>query len=432
MKITLINPLFDYTTFNSPNRVFQPLSLLNMAALLKPLGHELLLIDANSDGISPGSSVWDKLTADIFIVSSASVDRWQCPAVEADCLVRLLRILCGKECLLILTGPHAPANPSKYLISEKIIAVRGEPEAAILDLVEKAETRDFRKVPGILYRHGDELIYTEKRSESIFPELPLPAYELADMGKYSYSFLSGKFSLVEGSRGCSYTCPFCFKEMYPANLIEKPLEKLIPEIEHLIRMGIESIFFIDLDFCANRNRVERFCSVIIKHKLKFSWACQTRADHLDDKLLQLMSWAGCRLLEFGVESANPVTLERIGKKNSGKLNHILRKCEESGIDTILFFIIGLPGESAADHRRTYRLARRLSPAYVSFKPWVDYPRILSGIGKGGLLENHRICRKLTLRYYLHPGYLFRMLRKKKFSFLWRNFRDNFLPLIIRK
>jgi len=65
--------------------------------------------------------------------------------------------------------------------------------------------------------------------------------------------------------------------------------------------------------------------------------------------------AGCYLIEFGLESASPVTLRRVRKGISlAQARRIMSICESVGISVILNCMIGFPGEAEVDAEETLK------------------------------------------------------------------------------
>lgn len=434
MRITLISAPQDCTVFNSPLRSFQPLSLMRISALLKQQNHQVTLSDHNAEIISEEQMLNASTAAELAVFSTAPVDRWQCPVPDAGTFLRLVKKLNELENLkwIIICGPHAAVFPEQFLISEKIIAVLGEPEYTTAELVHLiSEGIDFNQVEGICYKSGNQTVKNNKKSKSYFCQLPLPDYSCVKMERYSYDFLPGRFCLVEASRGCGNCCFFCFRDMYPSQFIPEDEEKLMENLKKLWKMGIRSLFFIDLDFCADKKRAEKICKRISRETPGFSFAIQTKIEHLDTKLIRTLADSGCRLIETGAETSDEKLLVKLKKNESEEhFSRKIRICRRSGIETALFFIYGLPGSSESPEGMSGK-ALRLKPDYASFKPFVNYRKYLRGLKDPDFNKNLRICRKITLKYYLHPLVIFRLLRKNP-SGIFQKFKKSFLPLFFSK
>ena len=264
-------------------------------------------------------------------------------------------------------------------------------------------------------------------------QLPYPAYHLLDMDRYFYEFLGRNFAIIEGSRGCPYSCNFCYLGMYGTRFRQKSAERLLNEISYVRdRFQVKNIYFMDLEFALNREFVLSCCKGLIKYDMGINWCCQTRVTDVDNDLLQLMKKAGCSLIHFGVEAGSNRILSQTGKgiKVSDCVQAISMACEH-GIRTALFMNFGFPGETRAEMGSTIQLAIQLNPTYASFHLIVPFPgtRLAQEISLDpealpAHLYPHYNCthhdlkslksvlRRAYLRFYLRPSYLIRFLKRQ--------------------
>jgi len=80
------------------------------------------------------------------------------------------------------------------------------------------------------------------------------------------------------------------------------------------------------------------------------WYSMCTTTGLDAKTLEVMRAGGCSKIGFGVESLSDDTLHNIGKRKlsgSDELNATLASCDDIGILTKGYLIIGYPWETAA-------------------------------------------------------------------------------------
>ena len=83
----------------------------------------------------------------------------------------------------------------------------------------------------------------------------------------------------------------------------------------------------------------------------FRWACQTRADSVDEILLPLMKQSGCELIHFGIEAGNAEIIEQTNKKTKKeKLRAGVAATKAAGIKTAGFFIFGHPRETIENYQ----------------------------------------------------------------------------------
>ena len=93
-----------------------------------------------------------------------------------------------------------------------------------------------------------------------------------------------------------------------------------------------------------------------------------RAD-MDIKLLDKMKKAGCVLLNYGVESGSGSILESMGKPYSAKdAETVIKNTSKAGIDVVLNFIVGYPGETEDDFQKTLDFIGAVSGHVLNIAP----------------------------------------------------------------
>ncbi len=70
------------------NRTWPPLSLLNCAAMLREEGHDVMVIDGSARQLEPAEIARQAAGCDSVFITSASLDRWQCPNLNLDPFVK--------------------------------------------------------------------------------------------------------------------------------------------------------------------------------------------------------------------------------------------------------------------------------------------------------------------------------------------------------
>ena len=422
MKVLLINPDWGRTGAVARRyaRSWPPLDLLNAAALLRQNGHEPELIDARAVRTAR-TEIRDRAgAADLILFQSTPLDRWQCPHLQWKSLKNMVEDLPRDR--LILAGAHGTLAPELMLETTGASAVlRGEPELSLAGLVEAGG--DPVGLPGFSYFTRQTIVHEPDRPPLDPNSLPLPAHDLIRPENYFYELLGPDLALLETSRGCPYACHFCLKAMYGPGVRAKTPDRTILEVEAATRWGAGCIYFMDLEFTWNRSRTLEICRKLIASRLGVRWSCQTRVDTVDLELLSAMKEAGCRLIHFGLETGNPELNLRSGKKITlEQAESALNWCRRLDIKTACFFLMGLPGESPGDRRRTIGLAGRLNPDFASFHPAAPYPGTRLGELSTSphpfptcLDHEHdpgelvREIRKAYALFYLHPARLGRFV-----------------------
>ena len=113
---------------------------------------------------------------------------------------------------------------------------------------------------------------------------------------------------------------------------------------------------------------------MIKNNINLTWNCSTRADRINNEILKLMKRAGCHTIALGMESVDPVVLKNIRKNITGtKIREAVSMIRKSGIDTIVFNVIGFPGETRESIQTTIDFLRTLDTTFITLGIAVPAP-----------------------------------------------------------
>lgn len=294
---------------------------------------------------------------------------------------------------ILIGGPHSTIMPKETLeeFEHFDIAVIGEGEKTVIDLAEMMYKRknNLEKLENIAFKKNGRIII--KSNPNLFinnlDELPFPAWDLFEFKYYN------KIFVVSTSRGCPFQCYFCSPLYLGKKVRLRSAEKVVEEIEYIAKnFGAKRIQFTDAAFGLSREITEKICDLIIKKGLskRIEWDCETRADKLDEKILQKMKKAGCKCIAIGVESGNNRILTEVIKKGETKeqIKKGVKLVKKSGIKLRCFFIFGHYTESEKEMKETIKFALELNPDSLSFGLLVPNPgsevRRMAEKGLGGM------------------------------------------------
>ncbi|MFH2138115.1 MAG: radical SAM protein [Candidatus Omnitrophota bacterium] len=367
-KILLLNPPGKYpylrdqycSSAAKAGYYWPAVDLLVLSGILSP-HFELKVLDAIVEKSNLGDVLdilqKDKYSAVISLASSASKD-------EDFELFKQIKFQLNIP--VIANGGFLRLNPQGYLQNFKFLeaVITDYTQAGIVDFLN-GQTVDLE---GICIRGGQEVkgSYDPQKYFSY----PVPRHDLFPLEKYFTPQSKGrKFSSVLTSYGCSYNCRFCASAKIEYKLRDIP--NLIQELKSLTKLGVKEIHFPDFTFTANRLHCFKVCETIIRERLNISWDCLTRSDCFDEQLLRSMKKAGCHTIQAGVETKNENVLKNMGKYISNStVRQAFALCRKHEIETIGFFIIGLPGEDKKSIKQTIKFAKELNCDYASFSVFV--------------------------------------------------------------
>ena len=222
--------------------------------------------------------------------------------------------------------------------------VIGEGEVTIVELAEQLENgRAPLDVNGLILRGVDgSLIRTQARTP--LPDLnvlPMPDYEGLGYAKLREM---GIYLEILGSRGCPYSCTFCYSPL-GRRYRQRSLDHLFREIEHVVKTyDIKSLGITDELFAITPERVKEFCDRIAP--LGVNWITQLRVDSVDEDTLRLMRDSGCVMISYGLESMHQDVLKSMNKKTTpAKIERTLELTYDAGMSSFGNFIFGDPAET---------------------------------------------------------------------------------------
>lgn len=258
---------------------------------------------------------------------------------------------------IFLGGAHVTALPEEAAVVPGVSAViMGEGERTLLDL---SQGKPYNAIPGLCYAKDGKTVRTgERELIQDLDSLPFPILEDLIVEKIKPT----SFGEIMSSRGCPYNCLFCASVViWGRKLRLRSPENIYEEIVFRKTKYKTKFFqFWDDTLTISGERILRIC--LLLKKLRITWSCQTKANHVSKDILRKMKDAGCVEIALGIESGNQRVLD-IAKKNQ-KIEDIIRASKlikEAGIFLNTFFMLGLPGETNESIEDTFKLIDTIKP-----------------------------------------------------------------------
>ncbi|MGH9140841.1 MAG: B12-binding domain-containing radical SAM protein [Vicinamibacterales bacterium] len=364
IRVLLINP-------PSPEQLGSPLlGMQYVAASLLRRGCDVKVIDAAARYF-PHSLEWIVTEADGFdphLIGFSLFTRWVFHAYE---LVARLR---GRFPFLVAGGAHATVRPDETLEHGFDVAVVGEAEESILQIVDViAGQRHLDQVRGICYRGPDNRVHAGEPAAFIADldslSMPLTAQELYDPHWYSPNGAEVTPGGILTSRGCPARCTFCANYVTGRGFRYRSAADVVAELNaYHLRTG--QCFFPCWDdaLTANIPRLYQLCEAL-SHDIRFplQWSAITRANMVKPELLRVLKKAGLVHVNFGVESGDDGILRAIKKGlTTEDVVRALEWSKEEGLLTACNFMLGFPQETPLALERTLRFMERIAPLVDSF------------------------------------------------------------------
>lgn len=427
--------------------VFPPLNEMWVASIAENHGHQVIIVDARTLGLSKADTV-DILKRFRPDIVGFRVTTYMFP----DMLEWAGYVKQHLDVPILIGGYNLRVYPKESLAHPEIdFGCVNSAFYTVPRLLEELESgrRRFEEVPGLVFKRDGEIIQTAPHDPAPrFEQYPTPARHLVPNELYAeFPTTRRNFTLMVTSKGCPKQCTFC--EAGRTAYDPRPPQSVVDEMEECYREhNIREFDIFDYEFSIIRSRTMEICREIQRRGLDIIWACRSRVDTVDAEMLREMKNAGCHRIYFGIESAHQQILDCVQKGiTPDQVRQTIRQCRELGIATLGFFLIGNPGESEKMIYQNVKFAKELGLDYVQFskllaKPWSglwnemvdregrDYwsdwilghetdhplPRHWTDLSNDDI---DRIARKCYLKFALRPGYLLKQTLRCNTLFEWR-------------
>jgi len=290
---------------------------------------------------------------------------------------------------IVWGGPHAAFNGREIMDEptvDFVVTGYGSMPLALLArwVASQEDAPALGQIEGLLYRDNGQTIAVPPHNEFEFTDYKEIPYHLIEKDLDRYGQLDNKerifpmFSVM----GCPYQCTFCsspaqYKDM-KKKYVPYTTRDVVDHIEYVIKKyGATYIYFIDDDSFVNLSRVEEIIDEI-KHRkivirLGFRGARISEIIKMSDAYLDKLAAAGTNILHIGAESGSQKILDLIKKDCTVddiiSVNKNLARHPQ--IKTAYNWIVGVPGETVEDLKKTRDLIRRLikdNPNAIIFIP----------------------------------------------------------------
>ncbi|RKZ10481.1 hypothetical protein DRQ25_02865 [Candidatus Fermentibacteria bacterium] len=280
--------------------------------------------------------------------------------------------------ITIAGGIHASTLPQESLEEGHFdLVVLGEGERTLAEICAGA---DPQKIRGIAFRRGDEITLTPPRELiADLDDLPLPAWELHDLSRYRSPHIASRDNPVgymETNRGCNHHCTFCSQRIFGHSIRSKSSRRVVDEMFRMLELGFRDIHIKDDNFTADIERAKETCRLLIEEKFPAPWALPTGVNvaDVDGEFFRLAREAGCYQISFGIESGAPGILSGVNKKQSlEKIREAVKMAHDAGLETVGFFMMGLPGDTVETMKQSIRFAQSLPLTYAKASMTLPFP-----------------------------------------------------------
>src|SRR5215469_7103373 len=375
MRILLYNP------DNGVTRNFMPHLWMFLLQSLTPKGHEVLLIDGNTQPLDEAGIAQYVIEQHIGLVGIGAMTRMIAKAYRMADAIRSVGVP------VVMGGPHVTEEADEALgrdggprhADAVALGEADETWPAIVNDVARGELKD-------IYAPVDAHGKPKKPSLKKYPVIPWNSINLDQFNlvpKFFKPMLErigegwGTFRIipVESGRGCPYGCEFCTVTGFFGDSIRfRSNESVVNELLMLKdrarrEKGQMAVFFIDDNFAINLKRTKSLLRDIIAAKAQVHWVAQISANLLrDEELVDLIAASGGKWIFIGMESIDSTNLKDVNKvfNKPGEYAAVLERLARRNVYAITSFIFGMDNDTVGVAERTLQQVRTWPPGLPIF------------------------------------------------------------------
>ena len=403
MRILLVSP--PYTRLKGLVERFFPMGLGYIGATLREAGHEVAIYNAENPSLSEGVESWgaaNRLLAferyqrrlrnaddPIWHEVRAVIEDFRPDAIGIGCMTvtyesskQIMRIAreWNPHVPLVWGGPHPTEVPGEVIREDVVdFVVAGEGELTARELFDRlaSGSRHFDDIGGIWYKKDGEVVQNPTRKFiKDLNELPFPDRKMMlNIHGYSRALMADFVGDIVSSRGCPHECGFCsVMNVWGRSVRWRSPDNVIAEIETVKRdFGTIEFHFWDDTFTINRRRTDTMLRALIDQQANITCSCLTRADVLDEALIELMKDAGCYHVALGLESGSERQLVNMKKITSADGRRAARLLNDKPRFWTALMMVGLPDETEDEIMQIWNYIKDIRPSAVAFSVFSPFP-----------------------------------------------------------
>jgi anaerobic magnesium-protoporphyrin IX monomethyl ester cyclase len=286
---------------------------------------------------------------------------------------------------VVVGGPEPGAYAKEYLEAGAEFVVFGEGEATMEELLtalrgnETTYVTDWRAgVAGIAYLDEmGELRQNMPRTQiADLDAQPWPARQAINVqtyvdvwrkhhGKGSVNFIT--------ARGCPYKCKWCSHQVYGQTHRRRNPIKVVDEVEWLLNEYSPDMVWVSDDvFTINHAWLREYAGEMKRRGLRPPFECISRADRLNEEMLDLLAELGCFRVWIGSESGSQRILDSMERGvKIEQVQQAVAMTRTRGIESGMFLMWGYEGEEMEDIEATIQHVSKSNPDI--FFTTVSYP-----------------------------------------------------------
>ena len=368
--------------------LFPPLSLLTLAGLIPREKYRLVVRDEHVEDVLAEENV-DLVVMTVYISS-------------AQRAYQISQHFRAQGARVFLGGIHPTTRPEEAIRYADSVCV-GPGESVFPRMLEDFENDCLKK-----YYLGDKTTDLSK--------LPIARRGLMNPNKYLIP------NTIVASRGCPYSCDFCYKESFWGENYYKfrPLNDIRRELD---TFNHKFVFFLDDNLMGNRKEARRLFALLKEYNFIWQAAASLDAAYTPGFLAEAYE-SGCRSLFVGFESITTANMVKSNKPQNQRYDYedAIARFHDAGIMINGSFVYGLDYDDPDVFARTVAFAIKNKIETATFHILTPFPgtKLFARLEKEGRLL-HRDWKKYDTRHAVFRPRL--MTTRELEEGYWRSYGD---------
>ncbi len=352
---------------------YPPLGILYLSSYLKAQSFDVGVFDATFSDLGAFAALLERERPSLVGIYVNLMTKFNALKLIALCQQIGARVILG--------GPEPPHYAAEYLARGADVVVTGEGELTLAELIPHISRHGLHgldAIAGITYRRDDGAISTTPPRPLIadLSAHPWADREAIDIPRYMNTWKThhGMSSVsVIHARGCPYTCTWCSHSVYGNTHRRRTPEDAADELLWIKeRYNPDMIWYADDVFAINHRWLFKYHEALKARGVRIPFECISRADRLNEQVIDTLADMGCFRLWNGSESGSQTVLDAMDRRviaaDVRAKTHMLKA---RGIETGMFIMLGYEGEGIRELAETVEHLKQANPDI--FLTTVAYP-----------------------------------------------------------
>jgi anaerobic magnesium-protoporphyrin IX monomethyl ester cyclase len=352
---------------------YPPLGILYISSYLKQQGFDVSVFDTTFSSMDAFQAYIKKERPSIVGIYTNMMTKRN--------VLQMVDFLKEQKIYIVLGGPDPPHYAAEYLQHGADIVVIGEGEITLAELIPylaKHGLSGLGTIKGIAWLDdAGKLVENEPRPMiADLSSHPWADREAIDIEHYMRVWKEhhgmSSVSVIQ-ARGCPYTCTWCSHSVFGNTHRRRTPEDAANELLWIKeRYNPDLIWYADDVLTINHRWWYAYADELEKRGVRIPFEGISRADRLDEKMVQKLAEMGCYRLWNGSESGSQKILDAMKRKvevtDVQSKTHLLQKY---GIEAGMFIMLGYHDETIDDIADTVEHLKICNPDV--FLTTVAYP-----------------------------------------------------------